>query len=161
MTAPPRMRRFVGPIVRRLLHHYWRFSRGLTLGVRAIVIDGDGRLLLVRHTYVAGWHLPGGGVEPGETAVAALARELVEETGAEITAPPQLAGVYFNGHVSKRDHVLVYVVRGFRQPVPPPPNREIAALGFFALDALPNDTTAGSRARIAEIMLGTPARDRW
>src|SRR5215211_9381836 len=71
-------------VLRRILHLYWRFSRGLTLGVRAIVLDSANRVFLIRHSYVAGWHLPGGGVEPGETARDALIRELKEEGNIEV-----------------------------------------------------------------------------
>ena len=59
--------KFAGRLLRRTFHTYWRFSRGMTLGVRAAVIDRDDRVFLIRHTYVPGWQLPGGGVEPGET----------------------------------------------------------------------------------------------
>ena len=83
------MRRALEPLIRRLMHFYWRFSRGATLGVRAMVIDGAGRIFLVKHSYVAGWHLPGGGVETGETFLAALARELAEEGNILMTAPPR------------------------------------------------------------------------
>ena len=51
------------PMLRRFLHAYWRVSRGLTVGVRGLIFDGEGRVFLVKHSYVAGWHLPGGGVE--------------------------------------------------------------------------------------------------
>ena len=73
------LRRAFEPLIRPLMHFYWRFSRGTTLGARAVVIDGQGRIFLIKHSYVAGWHLPGGGVETGETIQQALARELAEE----------------------------------------------------------------------------------
>ena len=155
------MRRFVEPVVRSVLHLYWRQSRGLTLGVRAVVIDDQSRVFLIKHSYVTGWHLPGGGVEPGETLLDALTREVQEEGNIELTGAPELRGVYFNGRISQRDHVALYVVRDFRQPSAPQPNHEIIAHGFFALDALPNDTTAVTRARIAEVLLGTPQIELW
>jgi 8-oxo-dGTP pyrophosphatase MutT (NUDIX family) len=145
----------------RLMHFYWRFSRGLTLGVRALVLDGDNRVFLIRHTYVAGWQLPGGGVEAGETLLEALARELREEGNIELTGPPKLHGVFFHPIYSVRDHVTIYVVREFRQPSPPVPNSEIAEHGFFPIDALPENTTKGTRARIAEVMHGKPMTERW
>ena len=155
------MRNIIEQAARRVMHVYWRFARGLTVGVRALVVDEQRRIFLVRHTYVRGWHLPGGGVEPGETLMTALARELAEEGNFELAAPALLHGVFFNTRASRRDHVACFVVRAFRQSAPPAPNREIAATGFFALDALPDDTGAGSRARIAEILLGAPVSERW
>jgi 8-oxo-dGTP pyrophosphatase MutT (NUDIX family) len=148
-------------MVNRLMHFYWRFSRGLTLGVRAVVLDGDGRVFLIKHSYSEGWQLPGGGVEAGETLLEALARELAEEGNIELTGPPVLHAIYFHPFYSNRDHVTIYVVRDFRQSAPPIPDREIVAHGFFPLDGLPPDTTAGTRARIAEVTAGKPASERW
>jgi len=151
----------VARATRKLAHLYWRMSRGLTLGVRGLVIDAQGRVFLVKHTYMRGWHLPGGGVEPGETVRDALARELKEEGNIELLEPPAQGGVYFHATVSRRDHVVLFVVRHFRQPAPPVPDREIMAHSFFALDALPEDTSAATRARIAEVMMGAPVSPRW
>ena len=74
-----------------------------------------------------------------------MARELAEEGNIELTGPPLLHGVFFHPIYSRRDHVTVYVVRDFRQTAPPEPNREIAAHGFFPVDALP----AGNHGRDA------------
>jgi 8-oxo-dGTP pyrophosphatase MutT (NUDIX family) len=160
-AAVGRLRRAAEPAIRRALHLYWRFSRGVTLGARALVIDRDGRIFLVKHSYVGGWHLPGGGVEPGETLFEALARELKEEGNIELSAPPRLIGVFFNARISHRDHVALFEVRDFHQPAPPVPDREITAHGFFAPDALPPDTSTGTRARIAEAIMGAPMSARW
>ena len=146
------LRRTFEPALRRVLHLYWRFARGMTLGVRGLVLDGDNRVFLVKHSYVSGWHLPGGGVEVGETFREALQRELMEEGEIELSGEPVLHGLFFNSHVSRRDHVAVYVVRQFRQATMPEPNREIIACGFFRPDELPADTTEGTRLRIAEVL---------
>jgi len=76
----------------------------------------------------------------------ALARELVEEGNIEILEPPVLRGLFFNSLVSQRDHVALFIVRSFHQQRVPVANREIAAHGFFSLDALPENTTPGTRA---------------
>ena len=154
-------RRALEPALRRVMHLYWRFARAMTLGVRALVIDAGGRIFLVKHSYVSGWHLPGGGVEAGETLTQALARELREEGNIELTEPPQLHALFFNDRDSRRDHVALYVVRGFRQAAAPVPDHEIVAHGFFAVDALPNDTTAATRVRIIEVLGGAPVSERW
>jgi len=149
------------PALRWVFHLYWRFARGMTLGVRAVVLDRDDRVFLVKHSYVAGWHLPGGGVEVGETFRDALRRELAEEGRIEILGEPALHGLFLNRHVSRRDHVAVYLVRDFRQDRPPEPNREIVATGFFEASALPPETTPGTRLRIAEVLEGRPPSATW
>ncbi len=156
-----RMRRIAERWLRSVIHFYFRFARGTTLGVRALVVDAEGKIFLIKHTYAFGWQCPGGGVEPGETIGEALARELSEEGNIEILDRPLLHGVFFNARVSRRDHIAFFVVRTFRQTSAPVPNWEIAAHGFFSLDALPEDTTKGTRARIAEVMHGAPRSDRW
>ncbi len=155
------IRKWLEPWLRRVLHLYFRIVRGMTMGVRAVVLNADNQVLLVKHTYVMGWHLPGGGVEVGQTCRAALARELMEEVRVELLAEPKLHGVFLSSHVSPRDHVLVYVVRQFRQLETPPPNREIAASGFFDVGKLPEDTTLGTRQRIAEVLAGAPPLLTW
>src|SRR6202165_3467145 len=93
------------PLLRRIFHLYWRFARGMTLGVRAVVLDGENRVFLVKHSYVSGWHLPGGGVEVGESFREALRRELAEEGRIELSGEPVLQGLFFNRHVSRREQV--------------------------------------------------------
>jgi ADP-ribose pyrophosphatase YjhB (NUDIX family) len=151
----------IEPAVRRLLHVFWRFSRAMTLGVRGVVLRDDGTVFLVRHSYVSGWHLPGGGVEVGESVVEALARELAEEGNITLAGAPQLHGVFHNATDSPRDHVVVFVVRGFRQEGQARPSREIVEHGFFAVDALPPEATPGTRRRVAEVCCGAPIAARW
>jgi ADP-ribose pyrophosphatase YjhB (NUDIX family) len=155
------LRRPFEPVIRRALYLYSRFAHGLTIGVRAVVIDAGGRIFLVKHTYVTGWHLPGGGVEIGETLTAALTRELREEGNFELNLPPRLFAVYFNQRLLRRDHVALYVVRSFRQSSPPRSNREIVAHGFFSPDGLPEGTTRATRKRLAEVLAGEAIAELW
>lgn len=156
-TSPRKASRLVS----RALHTYWRFSRGMTLGVRGVVLDGRNQVFLIRHTYVPGWHLPGGGVETGETALESLGRELREEACIVIDEAPALHGVFFNQKISRRDHVLVYVIRRFTVLEAKQPDREIAEAGFFPLDRLPEETTSATRRRLAEILEGQPPSANW
>ena len=133
----------------------------MTLGVRGVVFDGKGSVLLVRHGYVAGWHFPGGGVERGETCENALGRELLEEACVAVEGSTRLHGLFFNGRVSPRDHVAVYVVDRFRVTGVRAPDAEIQEARFFPLDALPDGVTPGTRKRLEEIRGARPIDGWW
>jgi len=134
--------------------------RRLTLGTRVMLVEGD-RIYLVRHTYISGWHLPGGGVEPGETAAAGAAREVAEESAYRVTGALQLFGLYHSTLATNRDHVALYVGRQFDEARTFAANAEIAAFGWFSIDALPEGTTEPTRQRVAEVFRGAPQRQAW
>lgn len=147
-------------VLTRVLHRYFAWSRGMTLGVRAACFDESGRIFLVRHTYVPGWYMPGGGVEHHESAHEALVKELREEGNLVMTETPTLFHVYYNKAASKRDHVLLYRAT-VRQTAPRLPDREIRESGFFDLDALPADTTQSTHRRLAEMRGAQAPSDFW
>lgn len=147
-------------VQRLILHPVLRQTRGMTLGTRTLVLDGENRVLLVRHTYAPGWLLPGGGVERGETLHDACVRELREEAGIVALGDPLLHGVFLNDHNFKGDHVACFVVRQFRQE-PFAPNAEIAEARFFPVDQLPEGTTPGTRRRITEVAGNERAARHW
>jgi len=138
--------------------------RGVTtLGVRGLVLDRDGRVALVLHTYLDGWYLPGGGVQRGESYDRALARELGEEIGLDAFRIERVLGVYHDTVTLKDDHVVAYVVR---TDASAPPLRtadpfEIQRVEWFALDGLPDDLSPATARRIAEFKAGVTGGGAW
>ena len=153
----------MSPLFYRWLNALYRGAQRLvgfkTLGPRAIIIDAESRVLLLQHTYASGWHLPGGGAKRGESCLAALRRELHEEIGMQLSAPPELFGVYHNRYYGGNDHPLVYIVRAYtRQPLP---CAEVAQCQWFAYAALPDALTPGTRRRLDEFFTGKPPAEHW
>ncbi|WP_419906106.1 NUDIX domain-containing protein [Hoeflea sp.] len=145
-----------------LLNRWFATRRPLTLGVRAAAFDRAGRIFLVRHTYVRGWYLPGGGVEVGESVYDALEREILEEGNLVLTEQPELFAVYHNNRASRRDHVVLFICRNVSQSEIRRPDMEIAEAGFYELDALPDGVTGATKRRLSEIA-GVVSRpdSRW
>ena len=137
------------------------FRPRLSLGVRLVALDKAGGVFLVRHSYLPGLHLPGGGVDAGETCREAAVREAREEGGLVFDAEPELFHIYHSAAEGRRDHVVLFVARGARQRRRTRPGLEIVAARFHPLDALPPDLTPATRSRIAEVLAGKPAGDAW
>lgn len=145
-----------------VLRAWWRLRRPRTFGVRAVVTDPAGRVALVRHSYLPGWYLPGGGVDKREAADAAIRRELAEEVALDPVEITGLVSVYHNLAQGKDDHVVVYAARvsdpAALRPADP---REIVEAAWFAPDALPADTSPATRRRIADALGGGGVSGAW
>jgi ADP-ribose pyrophosphatase YjhB (NUDIX family) len=151
--------RFVMKIVRAFHVRWLKLRRPVTLGVKAAVYDEDGRVLLVRHSYVEGWHLPGGGVGRDERLSDAARREVNEELGLSLPGKLAVVGTYFAPHMGKSDHITLFHTREFEGEITP--NWEIAEAAFYHPHELPEGITPATRRRLEEIA-GTRAVDeRW
>ena len=150
----------IEPFTRPLFFAWSRMSRGMTLGVRGVAVDGEGRVLLVRHTYLHGWWLPGGGVERGQFCEAALIREMREEAGVIVEGRPTLVSVHSNERFFRGDHVLVYRIDRFAL-ADCTSRGEIAEIGWFDPRALPEDAHRATRDRLAEIFGDAECATSW
>lgn len=142
----------------------WRITRPRTIGVRAILLDQDGRIALVRHTYLDHWYLPGGGVKKGESIHAALLRELAEEVGVTDARIERVLGVYHSRREGKDDHIVIFVA--YAGPNASAELRradlaEIEEAGWFAPDALPPSLSPATARRIAEYRQGVAGTGAW
>ncbi len=147
-------------LLERCFQMWWRLSRGATIGVRIIARAPGGQVALVRHTYVGGLHLPGGGVEKRETAVDAAARELQEETGATPSGPFSLRSVHANHARFPNDHILVFTV-DVHAPPDRLPDREIAEVMWVDPNAAPNEVSPSTQRRLAEWVGASKAAPHW
>ena len=146
-------------LTQRLYLALSRISRGMTLGARAMLVK-DEHVLLVKHSYVPGWYLPGGGVEAGESFEVALRREIMEETGVAITGPVELFGLYRHPAPPRRDHIALYLCRHWEQRTKKAAGLEILAAELFPLARLPADAAPSTVARVRELLSGeTPTTD--
>ena len=121
---------------------WWRLRGKRGRGALAVPLTPEGRIVLIRLTYAAGWRLPGGGIRRGEDPQTAALRELSEEIG-----------MTHHGEVACVDRLLaatLFLVRDVRYV--PRRTFEVDRVAEFAPDALPDDATGLTRRCIAEAM---------
>jgi 8-oxo-dGTP pyrophosphatase MutT (NUDIX family) len=139
-----------------------RYVRALILhpvDVGAVaLVEQEGRIVLVRHSYKLGWMFPGGGVGRNEPPALAIMRELREEIGLTASAPPELLGAYTRPGVWASNLVLWYRVREavftFK------PNLEIRDLILVDPAQLPQGVSAAVRRRLQELAYGAQS-PKW
>ena len=115
---------------------YCFLFRPIRMGVRVMMIEKD-KVWLVRHTYLSGWYMPGGGIKKWESLDQAARREAHEETGAEL-GNISLVGVFTSYKQWKTDHTSVFFCDDFK--FVGKSDAEIAEMRLFPLTELPAAT---------------------
>lgn len=154
------MKRVLIDLAYRIRRYAMRVANWRTTGVRTMVFDESGALLLLRHRYGNRelWMMPGGGVDRGEEVSAAAAREVREETGCRVHGLVGL-GVFRNASEGRRD--TVHLFRGVTGDTPVADGIEIAEARFFPLDSLPATTSPATMRRIAEMIGQRTVSEEW
>ena len=144
----------------RLQRLVWRVLRPRTRGVKVMLFDETGALLLVRNTYGRTdlFVLPGGGVRPFERPEAAAVREVREELGCGV-AGLAFVSVHASAHEGKRDTVHLYRAQVAGEVRPD--GVEVEEASFFSLDALPANTSPATLRRIGEHRGARPLDQAW
>ncbi len=144
----------------RGIHTFTWMTQRATLGAQIALLHND-KLLLVKHVYKPGWHLPGGGIDPPEEPGHAAVRELREETGYVVLSPPKLLGIFSNPTAAtKRDYVTLFTSNEFVKPQEDTRRSlEIGEVSWFSINQLPQGTNqmCFTALRIAE----TQPTGRW
>ena len=131
--------------VQRMRHRLWRWrGEARVTGAHAVALTPEGRIVLVYMRYTHGWHLPGGGRKPGESAQDNALRELREEIGMTAHGGCQLALETQQLWDYRRDDASIFVVRDVVYR-PPRWSLEIEKIAEFELSALPRNLSPRAR----------------
>ncbi|MEI9887345.1 MAG: NUDIX domain-containing protein [Rhizomicrobium sp.] len=129
------------------------------LGVVAIIVDRDGKVVLARHSYTPGLSFPGGGVKRAEPPRQAILRELSEEIGVVRSDPPEMVGIYTR-HTGWATNVVV-LYRLMNAAVEFRANFEVREIVLADPADPPHETTMGTRRRLAEFTGAAPQSPFW
>lgn len=127
-------------MVRTMIGH----TKIVVPGVRALIVDERGLLLLEKQALFGSWALPHGCVDVGESVFDALKREIKEETGLAVVrarpfgiySDPKYSVTYPNGD-EVQTLTLAFIVTEWAGELAAD-DPEVTELGFFPLDALPS-----------------------
>ena len=129
----------------------WRIFRPKTRGVKIMLFNTDGELVLIRNAYGRSdlFVFPGGGIRPFEKPAIAAVREVREELGLNVL-DLRLRSQHFSSAEGKRDQVFLF--EGLIDRAPTIDNFEVQEARFVAMDRVPEGTSAATRRRIEEYL---------
>lgn len=120
------------------------------IGAAAVIMDSEGRILLVKHNYGKyNWELPGGLSEKNESAQDTAKREVLEETGLDVTVE-RLTGVYYDPNNDM--HHFVFICKEVKNQPPQPDSTEITECKYFTINELPRPISDFTIMRIREAL---------
>lgn len=131
----------------------------ITIGPRAIVLNAENKVLLVKHSYQPHWYLPGGGLKKGESVKDALVRELKEEVGLISIEEPQLFGIYFHRYLNVCDYPIIFIIKKYNLINASSP--EIEQMAWFDYHNLPEMISPGTKRRLAEYFKNAIPSENW
>ncbi|PKB79261.1 MAG: hypothetical protein BZY88_14275 [SAR202 cluster bacterium Io17-Chloro-G9] len=136
-----------------------RMPDRLTAATNGVIFDGQGRVLLQKRADNGFWGLPGGVIDIGETVEQGAVREVLEETGLHVTIK-RLVGIYsdpkahcvmtYPGDVIVQGVTLAFEcqVRSGELNI----SEESTDIGYFSVDALPEDTLISHHIRVQDAL---------
>ncbi|MBM7564914.1 NUDIX hydrolase [Paenibacillus sacheonensis] len=123
-----------------------------SIGAAAVIVDAEGRILLVKHSYGKNnWDLPGGKSEANESAQQTAAREVLEETGLNVEVG-QLTGIYYEAGRDHDMHHFVFLATIVKGQVPVPSSPEILECRYCSIDEWPRPISDFTRKRIVDAL---------
>ena len=144
----------------RIQKQLWKLLRPRTRGVKVMLFNGAGEILLIRNSYGRSdlFVLPGGGVRPFETPEAAAKREVREELDCGVQCLT-LVSTHHSAAEGKRDTVHLFAASALGNPKSD--NREVVEARFFPLNALPVNVSPATRRRIEEHLGVRSVEQSW
>ncbi|MFF2911580.1 NUDIX hydrolase [Paenibacillus sp. NPDC057934] len=120
------------------------------IGAAAVILDFEGRVLLVKHSYGKNnWELPGGKTEDNESAEETAKREVYEEVGLYVGIR-RLTGIYYDPDYDM--HHFVFIAKNESERAPQPSSPEILECRFYSRDDLPRPISDFTCKRIEDAL---------